>query len=142
MSENKKIYKKVKLQSPFINIIVLYVAGISLFLTILAFFTVVIMNVDTSHTLMQIYVISDAGIVSFIISLVSCMVFQSKRLVCGMIISVMTGISELLLLISFNNANMDARFYIMIPVILVFGFVGCVSGCNIRVKNRKRRIKK
>ena len=142
MSENKKIYKKVKLQSPFVDFIALYAVGIILFLTILAIFSVVVMNVDTTQTLMQIYVFADAAIVSFVVSLLSCMVFQSKKLLSGMIIAVMTGVSEFLLLISFNNTNMDVRIYIMIPVILIFSFVGCVSGCNIKLKSKSRRAKK
>lgn len=140
MSENKNIYKKVKLQSPIAAIIMLYISGVALFLTILAAVSIIIMNINTSDTMMQIYIITDAAVVAFIISAISCFVFQSKKLIYGMIVSVLIGISEFLLLVSLNNVNMNASIYVMIPAVIVFAFAGCVCGCNIGPRHKKRRL--
>ena len=139
MSENKNNYKKITVQSPFIIISKLYIAGIAAFLAILSIFSVLVMNMHTSDELLQLYVIADGAAVSFIISLICCTKIQNKRLICGLSLSALTAISEFILILCFNNADICPQTYILIPAVMILSFMGCISGCNIRIKGKKRR---
>lgn len=139
MSENKKIYKKVKAQTPFMTVLKLYISGIIAFIFILSMFALIVMNIYTPQNMMRIYVIADAAVVSFIISVICCRVIQHKKLIFGMTLSLLTVISEFILILCFNSADITPETYLMFPVVLIISLIGCITGSNMRIRNNRRR---
>lgn len=115
-------------------ILLAYFSGIVSFAIMLSVFSIVIMNYHTANSMLQFYVLICSGVSSLIVSLAASMSVKTKRLIYGMAVAIVTGITEFLILLCFNNSGLTGQVYILFPIVIVMGFVGCVIGTNIKKK--------
>lgn len=109
-----------------------FFAGIFTFVAFLAVFSVVIMNFLIDKELFFLFVLLSSGISSFVCSITACRLSAQKKLIFSMSSSIILSVAEFLTILCFNNASLSNFVYFLFPIVIFFGFVGCVIGINVR----------
>ncbi len=107
-------------------------SGVIAFIICLSAFSLIILKTNISEQYFFLMTLVCGGLSSFVGSLFAVRKAGSKKLPCGMFTAVFLLIVEFLLLLCFNKATMSNYIYLMFPISLFFGFIGCVIGINIR----------
>lgn len=108
--------------------------GLFTFVIILAVSSLIILNVSIEYEYLYFFVLIAAGVSALICAVSACLFIKDKRLLIGMGVSVVLAITEFVLLICFNNISLSNNVYFMFPIVIFFGFIGCVIGTNIKKK--------
>lgn len=116
------------------NIILSLLIGIISFVAVLAIFSVLILNVYIETGYLYLFVLIGAGISSFTTTVSICRFTLQKKLILSLSASVLLAIIEFLIILCFNNASLSNFVYLLFPIVIIFGFTGCVIGTNIRKK--------
>lgn len=107
-------------------------SGVLTFVTFLAVFSVLIMNVNIDKNYLFLFVLISSGVSAFISSIAVCRLSSQKKLVFSLAVAIVLSVAEFLVMLCFNNASLSNLVYLLFPVAIIFGFVGCVAGMNIR----------
>ena len=107
-------------------------SGVIAFIVFLSAFSLMILKTNIPEQYFFLMTLVCGGLSSFIGSLFASRKAGSKKLLCGMFTAVFLLIAEFLLLLCFNKASMSNYIYLMFPISLFLGFIGCVIGTNIR----------
>ncbi len=134
MSEFKAKYKKNKELSPFSVVAISYIFELILFIAILSVISFIITKNHTEAGIMQLYVILDSAVVAFVMSALCSNKIVTKKLIFGMLVSIAAGITEFLIIMCFNSAQLVWQAYIILPAVIIAALAGCITGSNIRRK--------
>lgn len=133
---SKRIGKSVKKGGNTISLPLNIAKGTALgwiiFVALLALFSLIILKSEINHSLFFLFVLG-ASMVSV---MVGCMFVSKKavgkKLPLGMVCCLILLITEFILLLCFNNTALSNKIYLIFPCDIVFGFIGCIIGANIR----------
>lgn len=127
----KKIKKESSVAKKFITALL---SGLFAFFVILTISSFIIINVSIPTEYFFAFVLLASGISSISGALFSCILLSSKLLLTGMTTSSILAIIEFLILMCFNNISLSGFIYLLFPVVIFSGFLGCVIGINIKKK--------
>ena len=116
------------------KVLISFFIGVISFVFLLAVSSLILLKVNIRSEFMYIIVLISSSISSLISAAAACLFASGKRLITGMVIALILTITEFLLILCFNNANLSDNIYLMLPSAITAGFVGCVLGSNIRKK--------
>lgn len=120
--------------SIFANILKGLITGITTFLVVLAVFSLIILKTDISGSLFYIFVLITVGLSAFFGSFVTAVCAKKSRLIIAMFTALFLLSMSFILLLCFNNASLSVKIYLSAPIAVLFGFIGGVTGSNIRRK--------
>lgn len=126
---------KNKNRNAFSNILKGFGAGLFTFLLLLSIFSLLIMKADIQNRYFYILILISAAISSFSGAFTSAFLQQKSRLIISSITSLCILLFTFILTLCFNNASMSVKIYLIIPAALISGFIGSLTGANIRKKN-------
>lgn len=106
--------------------------GVPAYVACLSVFSLIILKTNILEQYFFLMTLCCGGLSSFAGSLFASRKAGSKKLLSGMFTAVFLLIAEFLLLLCFNKADMSNYIYLMFPISLLLGFIGCVIGTNIR----------
>lgn len=126
--------KKTKTTSSSLPLAVLkgFIAGMAAYLILIMISSAVILNVSIQNKYLFLFMLASAGVSAVVGSALTAKSAPSKKLPLGMAASVILLILQMIILMCFNNTSMSNLVYLNIPVNLIFGFIGCIIGSNIR----------
>ena len=136
MSTKKtKAVNKVNVKNGTINHMLKgFIAGLLSFIILIAVFSLVVLKSSIPEKYFFILVLAASAVSSLIGSLAACFKNKSKNLIIGMSVAIILLLTEFIILLCFNNANLSNSVYLMFPSALALGFIGCIIGANIRTK--------
>lgn len=106
--------------------------GVVVFVVCLSVFSLLILKINIPEEYFFLMMLVCGALSSLTGSLRASLKAGRKKLFSGMVTALFLLIVEFLLLLCFNKAGMSNLIYLMFPVSLVFGFIGCIIGSNIR----------
>ena len=109
-----------------------FIAGMAVYLILMMISSAVILNVSIQNKYLFLFMLASASVSAMVGSSLTAKSASSKKLPLGIATSVILLILQMIILMCFNNTSMSNLVYINIPVNLIFGFIGCIIGSNIR----------
>lgn len=135
MSYSDTITKKIKKESSVLKkYITAIFAGLFTFIVILTISSFIIINISIPTEYLFAFVLLSSGISAIFGSVFSCFLQTSKLLFSGMFVSAILAIIEFLVLLCFNNVSLSNFIYLLFPVVIVAGFLGCIIAINVKKK--------
>lgn len=127
MSKSKKIS-----QNPGINFLISIIIGISAFVLLLSIcaFLLLKININSNYLFLFNFVVSAISV--FIGAFVSAYKSKNKKLLKGLLTSLILIIIYFFLFLFMNKYIFTMNLLLIIPVCILTGFIGCVTGINIK----------
>lgn len=108
--------------------------GIFAFIAVLSISSILILNISIQSEYLYLFVLAAAGFSALVEAIIMCMFIKNKRLIFGLGLSASLSVCQFLILLCFNNASLSNTIYILFPIVIFCGFIGCVIGTNIKKK--------
>lgn len=135
LKKNASAVKKKNQANTFpIGLLVGIASGAAVFALVLAIFSLVILKTNIPEQYFYFFILIAAALSSLVCGIAVCSRITRRRVIAGMIGVILLLILEFMLLLGFNYENFSNQIYLMIPSSVLFGFIGCVIGSNIRNK--------
>lgn len=116
------------------NLLISLMIGMIAFIGMMTVVSLIILNIAISQEYIYILVLIASGFSSLLGAAFACVFATGKRLITGMGLSVALAIIEFVLLLCFNNISLSNNIYFLLPTVIIFGFLGCLIGSNIKKK--------
>lgn len=110
------------------------ICGLTVFILILAVSSLIVLDTDIKSSFFFVLILINVGISSFAGASVTAICAKKSRLIISMFTVLILLSIIFLLLLCFNNASLSVRIYLIVPTSILSGFIGGVTGSNIRRK--------
>lgn len=107
------------------------IAGILIFVILLAVSSLLILNIFIPSEYLYILILISSGISVITGAATGSFLAPAKRLFFGMAVTLTLTVIEFTLLLCFNNIEISSNIIIILPVAVIAGFIGSVTGVNI-----------
>ncbi len=123
---------KQKMKNPIIEFIKSFSVGSVTFVLLIAISSLIIMNFDFPDKYLSAFVFAASAIAAFTTGLFASTTVKQNRLLFGMINIVVITVIHFLVLLCFNNVSLSSRIYLIFPLSLTLGFLGCLTGIKTK----------
>lgn len=133
MSKTKaKSTKKQKELGLPLNLLKGITVGILAFCILILICSLIVLKTAIESKYFFLLMFAASALSVFIGAASTCRSAGSRKLIAGMLTTaILLGI-QFVILFCFNSAALSNSIYFIIPIDMIFGFLGCVAGANIR----------
>ena len=125
MSEFRKTTKK-----PVITICFSVMAGIIIFILFYIILSFLILNIIIKKDYLYLFNFAISSVAVFISSFISSVRANNRKLIKGLLAGIVLLLLIFVIYFIANSYTLSLKLFIIVPVSLIFSFLGCVTGIN------------